>query len=52
MAVRLLALLVFLFAQPLFAQQARELFSGNCAGCHGENARGRRKGPAWKGIQE
>jgi PQQ-dependent dehydrogenase (methanol/ethanol family) len=43
--VRLLALLFFLFAQPLLAQQAQELFSRNCAGCHGENARGTAKGP-------
>jgi PQQ-dependent dehydrogenase (methanol/ethanol family) len=48
-AVRLLALLLFLFAQPLFAQQSRELFSRNCAGCHGENTRGTAKGP---GLEE
>ena len=43
--MRLLALLFFLFAQPLLAQQAQELFSRNCAGCHGEDARGTAKGP-------
>jgi len=48
-AVRLLALLVFLFAQPLSAQQAAELFSRNCAGCHGENVRGTAKGPGLEG---
>ena len=43
--MRLLALLLFLFAQRLFALQSPELFSRNCAGCHGENARGTAKAP-------
>ncbi|HTB09970.1 MAG TPA: PQQ-binding-like beta-propeller repeat protein [Bryobacteraceae bacterium] len=37
-----LALLLVLLASPLLPQQA---FAKNCAGCHGEDARGSAKGP-------
>ena len=47
--MRLLVLLLSCSAQPLFAQQSPELFSRNCAGCHGENARGTAKGPGLEG---
>ena len=43
--MRILALLLLLTAQPLNAQQTAKLFSGHCAGCHGENARGTAKAP-------
>jgi PQQ-dependent dehydrogenase (methanol/ethanol family) len=41
------ALFLFFLAQPLLAQQSssQTLFQKNCAGCHGENARGSAKAP-------
>ena len=38
-------LLLLLSAQPLISQQSPELFARNCAGCHGDNARGTAKAP-------
>ena len=42
-----LALFLFLLPQPLLSQQSspQELFYNNCAGCHGEDARGSAKAP-------
>jgi len=44
----LLALWLFLFPQRLLPQQRapQQLFETNCAGCHGDDARGTAKGPA------
>ena len=40
------ALLLFLLPQPLRSQQSSQaLFQKNCAGCHGEDARGSAKAP-------
>ena len=43
----LFALTLFLLPQPLLSQQSssQELFNRNCAGCHGEDARGTAKAP-------
>ncbi len=44
-----MALCLFLFPLPLLCQQAsspQELFQKNCAGCHGEDARGSAKAPS------
>jgi len=45
--MELFAFLLFLLSQPLFSQQStpQELFHRNCAGCHGEDARGSAKAP-------
>ena len=45
--MRFLALLLFVFAQPLLSQQSspQELFHTHCAGCHSENGRGTAKAP-------
>lgn len=45
--MRIIALLLLLPPPLLHAQQSRahQLFSANCAGCHGENARGTAKAP-------
>ena len=43
--MKIFALLVLLSVQPLISQQSPELFARNCAGCHGENARGTAKAP-------
>ena len=44
---RLVFLLLFLLPQPLLSQQSSSqvLFHNNCAGCHGEDARGTAKAP-------
>jgi PQQ-dependent dehydrogenase (methanol/ethanol family) len=46
-SAELFALLLFLLSQPLLSQQStpQELFRKNCAGCHGEDARGSAKAP-------
>jgi PQQ-dependent dehydrogenase (methanol/ethanol family) len=43
--VKIIVLLLLLLTQPLISQQSPELFARNCAGCHGENARGTAKAP-------
>jgi PQQ-dependent dehydrogenase (methanol/ethanol family) len=43
--VKTFALVLLLSALPAHPQQTPELFSRNCAGCHGENARGTAKAP-------
>jgi len=45
--MELFAFLLFLLSQPLLSQQStpQELFRKNCAGCHGEDARGSAKAP-------
>ena len=40
-----LALFLFVLPHLLFSQQPSELFHNNCAGCHGEDARGSAKAP-------
>jgi PQQ-dependent dehydrogenase (methanol/ethanol family) len=46
-SAELFAFLLFLLSQPLLSQQStpQELFRKNCAGCHGEDARGSAKAP-------
>jgi PQQ-dependent dehydrogenase (methanol/ethanol family) len=46
-SAELFVFLLFLLSQPLLAQQStpQELFNKNCAGCHGEDARGSAKAP-------
>ena len=46
-STRLFALFLFFLPQPLLSQQSssQELFHKNCAGCHGEDARGTAKAP-------
>ena len=46
-STRLFALFLFFLPQPLLSQQSssQELFQKNCAGCHGEDARGTAKAP-------
>jgi PQQ-dependent dehydrogenase (methanol/ethanol family) len=46
-SAELFAVLLFLLSQPLLSQQStpQELFRKNCAGCHGEDARGSAKAP-------
>ena len=44
-SAELFAFLLFLLSQPLLSQQSTELFRKNCAGCHGEDARGSAKAP-------
>ena len=44
-SVGLLVLFLFLLPQSLLSQQSSELFQKNCAGCHGEDARGSAKAP-------
>jgi PQQ-dependent dehydrogenase (methanol/ethanol family) len=43
--MELFVFLLFLLSQPLLSQQSTELFRKNCAGCHGEDARGSAKAP-------
>jgi PQQ-dependent dehydrogenase (methanol/ethanol family) len=45
--VRLFVLFLFLLPAPLLSQQPlpQDLFSRNCAGCHGQNGRGTAKAP-------
>jgi PQQ-dependent dehydrogenase (methanol/ethanol family) len=46
-SAELFVFLLFLLSQPLLSQQSapQELFRKNCAGCHGEDARGSAKAP-------
>ena len=47
-SAELFVFLLVLLSQPLLSQQStqQELFHKNCAGCHGEDARGSAKAPA------